>query len=155
MNIVGSKTRLIVLVVCALALSASVLFLLRRRAEALPSRFTSPAPASISGAYGTPKKIANLKDAAVRESSGLVASRTTPGIYWTHNDSGDGPFLYAFDERGQSRGVWKVTGAKAKDWEGIAAGPGPDPSRKYLYIGDIGDNGERRAEILIYRVAEP
>jgi hypothetical protein len=155
MNMAGSKTRVILLVVFALTLSASVLFLLRRRAEAVPTYFNGAGSSTSTGAYHTPRKLANLKDSAIRESSGLVASRTTPGIYWTHNDSGDGPFLYAFDERGQNHGVWKVNGAKAKDWEAIAAGPGPDVTKTYLYVGDIGDNGERRADIIIYRVAEP
>ena len=142
------------LVLCALAVSASVLFILRRRAEALPFR-PSTANISASASYGSPRKIASLKELAVKESSGLVASRQTPGMYWTHNDSGDGPFLYAFNERGKSRGVWRLNGVKARDWEAIAAGPGPDAKRTYLYIGDIGDNGERRSAIIIYRVPEP
>ncbi len=106
-------------------------------------------------AYGPATKLADLKDSAIKESSGLVASRTTPGFYWTHNDSGDGPFIYAFDERGGRRGVWRVAGATARDWEDVAAGPGPDRKRLYLYIGDIGDNSARRSEIVVYRVAEP
>ncbi|MGW7328033.1 kinase, partial [Streptomyces sp. NPDC054840] len=31
------------------------------------------------------------------ESSGLAASRAHPGVYWTHNDSDDGPYVYAVD----------------------------------------------------------
>jgi hypothetical protein len=156
MNRLSSKPRIALVVLCALAFSASVLFLLRRRAEAVPSKATAgSASVSDNSNYRNPKKIASLKDSTVKESSGIVASRTTPGLYWTHNDSGDGPFLYTFDERGQSRGVWKVNGAKARDWEAIAAGPGPDSTKNYLYIGDIGDNGERRPEIMVYRVSEP
>lgn len=109
----------------------------------------------LPGSYGSPITLANLKDPAVKESSGLVASRSTPGLYWTHNDSGDGPFIYAFDDRGARRGVWRITGASADDWEDIAAGPGPQRDIPYLYIGDIGDNSERRAQITIYRVPEP
>lgn len=51
--------------------------------------------------------------------------------------------------------MWRVTGAAARDWEGIAAGPGPQRNTPYLYIGDIGDNSARRAEIIVYRVPEP
>jgi hypothetical protein len=105
--------------------------------------------------YGAPVRLATIKQPAVTESSGLVASRTSPGTFWTHNDSGDGPFIYAFDNRGDSRGVFRVTGAKNTDWEDIAAGPGPERNRSYLYIGDIGDNAEARSEITVYRVAEP
>lgn len=100
-------------------------------------------------------KLADLEDPNIKESSGIVASRTTPGLYWTHNDSGDGPFIYAFDNRGARRGVWSVTGAAARDWEDIAAGPGPRNNIKYLYIGDIGDNSGRRTEIVVYRIPEP
>jgi len=31
------------------------------------------------------------------ESSGVAVSHTYPGVLWTHNDSGDGPYLYATD----------------------------------------------------------
>lgn len=105
--------------------------------------------------YGPPHTLGNLQDPAINESSGLVASRTTPGLYWTHNDSGDGPYIYALDERGARRGTWRVTGASARDWEDIAAGPGPQAGVSYLYIGDIGDNEGRREDITVYRVKEP
>ena len=105
--------------------------------------------------YGPPNQLAVLKEKSVKESSGLAASRSVPGVYWTHNDSGDGPFIYAFDSRGNTKGVWRLNGATAHDWEDIAAGPGPIPGTKYLYIGDIGDNRGRRDEIVVYRVVEP
>ena len=105
--------------------------------------------------YGRPVQIATIKNKSISESSGLVASRSTPGAYWTHNDSGDGPFIYAFDTRGDSLGVFRVTGAQARDWEDISIGPGPQRDKPYLYIGDIGDNDQQRSEITVYRVAEP
>ena len=105
--------------------------------------------------YGSPKVIGTIKNESINESSGLVASRTTPGVYWTHNDSGDGPFLYAIRTDGEYFGVWRVTGAQAIDWEDISVGPGPVRGKSYLYIGDIGDNGSARKEIVVYRVLEP
>jgi hypothetical protein len=105
--------------------------------------------------FGTPTKLANLKNPSINESSGLVASRSMPGVYWTHNDSGDGPFIYAFDATGESRGVFRVSGAQARDWEDMSIGPGPKRGQSYLYLGDIGDNQGGRAEIVVYRVAEP
>src|SRR4051812_1120595 len=110
---------------------------------------------SVLQAYGPPTRITTIKNDAVNESSGLVASRTSPGAYWTHNDSGDGPFIYAFDARGQSLGTFRVTGASNRDWEDIAAGRGPQPNRSYLYIGDIGDNDSKRSEIAVYRIPDP
>jgi hypothetical protein len=105
--------------------------------------------------YGPPTTITTIKEKSISESSGLTASRTTPGAYWTHNDSGDGPFIYAFDTRGDSLGIFRVTGARAVDWEDMASGPGPQANKSYLYLGDIGDNNEARDEVVVYRVAEP
>jgi hypothetical protein len=105
--------------------------------------------------YGPPTTVTTIKVKGVSEGSGLVASRTTPGAYWTHNDSGDGPFIYAFDTGGDSLGTFRVNGAQNRDWEDIAAGPGPQPKKSYLYIGDIGDNDSVRPEVTVYRVAEP
>lgn len=106
-------------------------------------------------AYGPPVKLADLEDKAIDESSGLVASRTSPGNYWTHNDSGNGPVIYAFDSMGKRRGVWRVEGATSEDWEDMAAGPGPKPGTNYLYIGDIGDNSGNRDELTLWRIPEP
>ena len=111
--------------------------------------------ALIAGPYGPPTTLATIKNESISESSGLVASRTMPGAYWTHNDSGDGPFIYAIDTRGDSLGTFRVNDAQARAWEDIAAGPGPQPIRSYLYIGDIGDNDSVRPEVIVYRVVEP
>lgn len=110
---------------------------------------------SVFQLYGTPTTIANLKNPGITESSGLAASRSNPAIYWTHNDSGDEPFVYAFDSKGESRGVFHLAGAQARDWEDMAVGPGPRRGQSYLYLGDIGDNDKKRSEIVVYRVPEP
>ena len=104
--------------------------------------------------YGRPTVTGHIKAREINESSGLVAAQTR-GIYWTHNDSGDGPFIYAIDDKGALRGIWRVSGATARDWEDIAAGPGPDPHKRYLYVGDIGDNESNRQEVVVYRFPEP
>jgi hypothetical protein len=62
--------------------------------------------------YGPPVTIATVKERAISESSGLVASRQTPDAYWTHNDSGGGPFIYSFDSSGNSLGIFNVNGAQ-------------------------------------------
>jgi hypothetical protein len=105
--------------------------------------------------YKAPVKLTTLQDDAVKESSGVAASASDSNVYWTHNDSGDGPFLYAFDRQGRKKGVWKVKGASAVDWEDIAIGPGPVSGKSYIYIGDTGDNSLKRRSIIIYRIPEP
>lgn len=107
------------------------------------------------GPYRLAHLVGSIQNPSVKESSGLIASRSTPGAYWTHNDSGDGPFIYAMNAEGQSLGTWRVNGAEADDWEDISIGPGPEQGKSYLYIGDIGDNEVARKEITIYRVLEP
>jgi hypothetical protein len=121
------------------------------KAQAEPGAVQTP----LKTGYGPPKRVGTIKNSAVTESSGLVASRTSPGVYWTHNDSGGGPFIYALGSKGESLGVWRVTGAENDDWEDIAIGPGPDKKKSYLYIGDIGDNSSSRKDIVVYRLPEP
>ena len=91
------------------------------------------------------------------ESSGVAVSRTYPGVLWTHNDSGDGPYLYATDLRGTDRGALLVPGAQAIDWEDIALGPCPikNEATSCIYIADTGDNLEFRPFVTVYAVAEP
>jgi hypothetical protein len=96
---------------------------------------------------------------ALRESSGLAASRTHPGIFWTHNDSGDEPRFYAVDGRGALVATYRVAHAEAVDWEDVDLGPCPGPGSERaatcLYLGDIGDNDRRRHEHTVYVVPEP
>ncbi|MDQ2975720.1 MAG: hypothetical protein M3R69_09960 [Acidobacteriota bacterium] len=154
----GSFLKLCLLACLLATLSACQQIPLPQTAQAGPHSPEAPelkAAPQTNETYGPPTKLGNLADPAINESSGIVASRTSPGLYWTHNDSGDGPFIYAFDNRGARRGVWRVTGADARDWEDIAAGPGPVRGTNYLYIGDIGDNSGSRADVVVYRVPEP
>lgn len=117
---------------------------------------TAPAPAAAGGsAWEPPRILGTVADPALTEGSGLAASRTNPGLLWAHNDSGDGPFVYCLQPTGAACGTWRVTGAEARDWEDMAAGPGPEAGRSYLYLGDIGDNARGRPDVTVYRVPEP
>ena len=101
------------------------------------------------------RKVGQIQSPRLAEISGLVASRKTPGVLWVHNDSGDGPFVYAVNLKGDLLATYTVTGAQSRDWEDIAIGPGPQPNMPYLYIGDIGDNTGQYPFITVYRVKEP
>ena len=93
----------------------------------------------------------------VVESSGVAVSRAHPGILWTHNDSGDGPYLYATDVQGRDLGALLVPGAGAIDWEDMALGPCPTHAGggTCVYLADTGDNLEARPFVSVYAVAEP
>jgi hypothetical protein len=105
--------------------------------------------------YGPARLVGRIEDGAITESSGLVASSTMSGSFWTHNDSGGRPFIYCLESHGRSCGGYAVSGASIFDWEDIARGPGPEPGTSYLYVGDIGDNTESRSSVVVYRVPEP
>ena len=99
-------------------------------------------------------KVGTVQSALIGEASGLAASRKNPGVLWTHND--DGPAcVYAIAPDGKHLGVYNLEGAKMRDWEDIAIGPGPQANVDYLYVGAIGDNNSKRKSIIIYRVPEP
>ena len=99
------------------------------------------------------------------ESSGVAVSRAYPDVLWSHNDSGDGPYLYATDLHGTDRGRLLVAGAGAIDWEDMSIGPCPVQitlqarPRQYamtcLYLADTGDNLELRPFVTLYAVPEP
>jgi hypothetical protein len=85
----------------------------------------------------------------IPESSGIVASRKYPGIFWTHNDSGNPAQVFAIDRTGKLIASFSVA-AKNIDWEDIAV-----DEEGHLYLADIGDNNCKRYEIQVYRVDEP
>ncbi|OEV11194.1 hypothetical protein AN218_14090 [Streptomyces nanshensis] len=110
-----------------------------------------PAGAAPAGGKEGPGSF-RIKDPRITESSGLAASRRHKGVYWTHNDSDDGPYVYAVDSRtGRTVATVTLRGIDPRDVEAISIGPGGQ-----IYVGDIGDNlGGGWSEVWIYRFTEP
>ena len=94
--------------------------------------------------------VRHIAVAEIAEPSGLVASPAHPGVFWTHNDSGDAPRLFAIDGAGELVAEFRVDGATHRDWEDIAA-----DDAGHLYIGDFGNNANARRDLVVYRIAEP
>ncbi|GAB7109201.1 hypothetical protein JCM4814A_75150 [Streptomyces phaeofaciens JCM 4814] len=110
-------------------------------------------PASAAADDGDGDKGFTIEDPRITESSGLAASRQHPGIYWTHNDSDDGPYLYAVDSAtGKTVARLTLTGiGTPRDVEAVSIGPD-----NQIYVGDIGDNlGGTWPYVWIYRLPEP
>ena len=105
--------------------------------------------------YSTVDVTGAVENAELVEASGLTYSRTTPGVMWSHNDSRDGPRLYALGTDGSDLGIFEVPDAFAFDWEDIAAGPDASGDGSYLYVGDIGDNfAIRDGLVTLHRVED-
>ncbi len=82
--------------------------------------------------------------AGVAESSGLAVAAA--GTFYTHGDHGNRPELYHINWAGQLLGTLKVPGATNQDWEALAH---DDAGR--LYIADVGNNGNDRQDLVVYR----
>ena len=61
-----------------------------------------------------------VQTAEAPELSGLVLSRSQPGVLWAHNDSGDRARVFALRPNGSVLADLDVPGAEAVDWEDIA-----------------------------------
>lgn len=92
-----------------------------------------------------------LTDDKQHETSGVVAPRSTPGLLWSLDDSGNDAELFRFTATGVSRGRVRIDGADNRDWEALSVGPCPEG--ECFYIGDVGDNDAKHPWVRIYRVA--
>ncbi|MER5676688.1 MULTISPECIES: YncE family protein [Streptomyces] len=113
---------------------------------------TGPVPAVADEGDGADRTF-TIEDPRITESSGLAASRIHPGVYWTHNDSDDGPYVFAVDSRtGKTVATITMQGVgEPRDVEAISLGPDGN-----LYVGDIGDNLDGSWDhVWIYRFPEP
>lgn len=109
----------------------------------------------LAAALAGPVVAFTFADDRIAESSGLVASSTTDGVVFTHNDSGDEARFFAVDATGRTVTTYDLPDVQARDWEDLARGP-DEQGRSSLWLGDIGDNNARRDNgILVHRVAEP
>ncbi len=93
-------------------------------------------------------QVGSIQAPAIDESSGMIASRSYPGVFWTHNDSDE--WVFSITKKGVTLGDYVVNGVKFLDFEDIAADGAGN-----LYLGDIGDDNTLRTTIAVYKVREP
>ncbi|WP_156810277.1 hypothetical protein [Nitritalea halalkaliphila] len=90
------------------------------------------------------------------EASGIVMSKANPGFLWTHEDKGNTNELFLLDaQTGETVKSVRLGTLFNRDWEDIELGPGPDPNKQYLYVGEVGDNDRVYRDYKIYRLEEP
>ncbi len=109
------------------------------RDVAAPS--TASEPKSAAAVF---EKLAHLPD-AVQESSGLIAL-PRKGLYLTHNDAGNKPYLYEIDEKGNIEATHKLD-LRNVDWEDLAK-----DDEGYVYIAETGNNNNNRQELMVYKL---
>jgi hypothetical protein len=94
--------------------------------------------------------LGTVTDSQIVEASGLI--HTANGVLWTHNDSGGVGELYALSEGGEL--VDRIdTDISGGDWEDLAYG-WTEAGGWTLFVGDIGDNAEKRESIKVFLVPE-
>ena len=91
----------------------------------------------------------------LEEVSGLAASISNPGLMWVHNDSHNSSQIFLIDDKIQIHLTCTLQGVTNRDWEDITVGPGPEPGKTYIYVGEIGDNLAQFEYKIIYRFEEP
>jgi hypothetical protein len=101
------------------------------------------------------KKLSEIKEKKLSEVSGLASSIRNPGLLWAHNDRGNRPEVFLIDDKCDIKRIVVLDGIKNRDWEDIAVGPGPDSTKSYVYVGDIGDNDGVHELKYVYRFEEP
>ena len=111
----------------------------------------------LSDAFDYGKIIGKIENNIIEEASGLVESVENSNSLWTHNDGGDGPFLYlisSFDAKILKK--ISLVGIKNEDWEDLAIGPSIlGDTSTYIYLGDIGDNKKNKKIKKIHFFREP
>lgn len=103
-------------------------------------------PAVLSDGRVELRKVAKLP-LALKECSGIVMVNRNK--MWAHNDGGNAPVLFAVDSLGKILETKRVVGAANVDWEDICR------DEKYFYIGDFGNNANKRKGLQIYRILNP
>jgi hypothetical protein len=81
---------------------------------------------------------------SIAESSGLLMINNS---FLSFNDSGGEPEIYVFDVFGKLTHVCRLENASNIDWEAITI-----DQNGVIYIGDFGNNNNKRKDLKIYRL---
>ncbi|MBT8183926.1 MAG: hypothetical protein KJN76_03730 [Eudoraea sp.] len=84
----------------------------------------------------------------LNENSGIVSLEENK--IWVIEDNGNPDELFEVNFEGELLKEFKVTNAKNKDWEDLTK-----DDKGNLYIADIGNNANKRKNLVIYKVPDP
>lgn len=106
--------------------------------------------------YDVGKVVGIVDESMVDEISGLAGSIRNPGVFWCHNDSGGGAYVYAIDQGGNVLAQYLFQGALGRDFEDISTYEDPSTGKTWVYVADTGDNAEMYGpQYQIHRFEEP
>jgi len=98
--------------------------------------------------FGNLKILASLPNHTDEVSGIEVFSNST--VLWMVQDSGNKPLVYGFNTKsGKADREIKINNAKNKDWEDLAS-----DGKNTLYIGDFGNNNNKRKDLTIYTIID-
>jgi hypothetical protein len=103
--------------------------------------------------YTGPAKAGAMAEPRNLETSGLAVSQRTPGLLWTHNDSGGDPILFALNTDGTLRGSVRLQGVVNRDWEDVAAFK--LDGQAWVMAAETGDNYAKHEKSALFVIAEP
>ncbi|WP_018342646.1 hypothetical protein [Cytophaga aurantiaca] len=88
-------------------------------------------------------------DTTICESSALVKPDLDFDIYYSLNDSGSRPEVFAFNEKGELLDTKTIPNATNKDWEELVYYK-DSLENPHLVIGDMGNNRNKRKDLCLY-----
>lgn len=95
--------------------------------------------------YGQLTLISDLSNSLKEVSGNEIIANSN--LIWMHNDSGNKSELFGVNLQGKIEKVVKVN-AKNRDWEDITS-----DKKGNLYIGDFGNNNQKRKKLSILKIA--
>ncbi|PSL29740.1 hypothetical protein [Chitinophaga ginsengisoli] len=140
----------LLLIMLSIAITAPAQKKKHKKKEKKKSEQTASSQGSVK-----PIVLGIVQSPAIAEASGIAASKSLPGHYWTHNDSGNKPEVFLLDNKGQLVSTIHLEAVFNRDWEDIAEGVGPVPHKQYVYVGDIGNNVQIDLRTRILRFPAP
>ena len=96
--------------------------------------------------YGQLTFVAKLPK-AIKENSGIAYFQDNKA--WFIEDHGNKDEIYQIDFNGKILKELKIKHAKNNDWEDLAQDPNGN-----IYIADIGNNNNKRKDLIIYKILE-
>ncbi|WP_291868661.1 hypothetical protein [Maribacter sp.] len=82
------------------------------------------------------------------ENSGIVSFNEN--FVWFVEDGGNADKIYQTNFKGKITNTLEIKNAKNKDWEDLTK-----DNKGNVYIGDIGNNENKRKDLVIYKIANP